>query len=445
MNNVTQTMSLRASGTIGAIATEALYRRITRRFVPLLFICYILNYMDRTNIGFAHLQMQGDLKLSDIAYGIGAGMFFVTYSALAIPSSYLLTKIGARNVICGCLVAWGMTSAGTMLVRTPMQFYIIRFVLGAVEAGFFPAIIYYFGLWYPARKRAGVIGIFTAATVVAGIVSGVLSGSIMTFLNGSLGWRGWQWMFLLEGLPASVLGIFIYFFLDESPSQAGWLSDGEKGALLQVIADDPSNLPGAGTNTFVGALLDWRVYLIGVAYFLSVGVSFVLAFWQPSMIRSFGVSSVMLIGIYSTIPSLAAVISKIYVGRSSDKLGEMRWHFIVPAIVGTLGLILCGLFPDNLTLGLTGLILATAGVHGCMVIIWAAPGLYLSGAALASGIAVISTMGTLSGAVGPAIVGILKAKSGGFSTGNYALAGVLILSALLIYCFVRPASPKTPA
>jgi MFS family permease len=417
------------------IADDALYRKVGLRFIPLLFVCYILNYMDRTNIGFAHLQMQGDLKLTDIAYGIGAGMFFVSYSVFALPASFLFAKWGARSVIVACLIGWGITSAGTMFVRTPVEFYAIRFFLGVVEAGFFPAIIYYFGQWYPAQRRAGVIGIFTAATVVAGIVSGVLSGTIMTYLNGTFGWRGWQWMFLLEGLPAALIGIGVFFYLDEGPAVAKWISTEQKRALLRAIAEDPA--ASSGSNTFTHALLDWRVYLIGTVYFLSVGVAFILAFWQPSMIKSFGVSNVMLIGLYSTLPLIAAVVAKVYVGHSSDKHREIRWHFIVPALVGAGGFLLAGLFPHNLILGLACLTLATAGTHGCMVIIWAAPGLYLSGAAVASGVAIISTMGTLSGAVGPAMLGAMKTKSGGFTTGNYALAGILILAALLMFVFVN--------
>lgn len=418
-------------------AGDALYRKVGWRLMPLLFLCYIINYMDRTNVGFAHLQMRGDLHLSDVAYGIGAGMFFVSYAAFTLPTSLLFTKVGPRNIIVACMVGWGLVSSATMLVHTPMQFYVIRFLLGVVEAGFFPAVVFYFSQWYPARRRAAVIGIFTAATVVAGIVSGVLSGVIMKYMNGYAHLRGWQWMFLLEGLPAAFLGIGIYFYLDGGPREATWLTEGEKSAIELAIAGDPA--ARTGKTSFSHAALDWRVYLVAVVYFLAVFDAFVLAFWQPAMIKSMGVTDVMIIGLYSTLPLIAAVVSKIYVGRSSDKHKEVRWHLAISAFVGALGFVLAGLFPHNLVIGLICLMLATAGAHGCMPIVWVAPGLYLSGAAAASAIAIISTVGNISGAVGPPILGYIKQVTGGFETGNYVLGGILALSGLLMLAFrVKP-------
>jgi MFS family permease len=424
-----------------AVADDALYRKVTWRFIPLLFVCYVLNYMDRTNIGFAQLQMKGDLGLTDVAYGVGAGMFFVSYSLFALPTSLLLTKIGARKMIFGSLFGWGLTSAATMFIRTPVQFYAIRFLLGVVEAGFFPGIIYYFGEWYPAHRRGSVIGIFTSATVVAGIVSGVLSGSIMTYLNGTLGIHGWQWMFLLEGLPSAFIGIGAYFYFDDRPQTAKWLSSEQKQALLNAIADDPA--AASTSKTVAKALTNWRVYLFGVIYFLAVFDTFVLAFWQPSIIKSLGISSVMAIGLYSTIPLIAAVIAKVYVGYHSDLKREFRWHFAIPASLGALGFILAGLFPHNPFLGIACLTLATAGVHGCIPIIWAAPGLYLSGTAVAGGIAVISMMGTVSGAVGPALLGAIKTATGGFTDGLYVLSAILLLAAVLMLVFIKDRPGQT--
>lgn len=424
------------SATLASIAADDnLYRKITLRFVPLLFICYVLNYMDRTNIGFAQLQMKGDLGLSDVAYGLGAGMFFISYSVFALPSNLLLTKIGARKTIFGSLLGWGLTSSATMFIHGPSQFYALRFLLGIVEAGFFPGIIYYFGEWFPSDRRASVIGIFTSATVVAGITSGLLSGSIMTYLNGFSGLRGWQWMFLIEGLPSAVLGVGVYFYLDNKPQEAKWLSNAEKRALLTALKEDPS---ASSTNRTLGqALGDWRVYLLGVIYFLAVFDTFVLAFWQPAMIKAFGVSSVMAIGIYSTIPPIAAVIAKVYVGYHSDLKKELRWHFAIPAFLGAIGFSLTTLLPHNPLWGIGCLTLATAGVHGCIPIIWAAPGQYLSGTGAAAGIAVISTMGTMSGAVGPALLGVIRSTTGGFSYGMYALSTILSIAAILMLLLVH--------
>jgi MFS family permease len=416
-------------------ASNSLFRKITLRFVPLLFICYVLNYMDRTNIGFAQLQMKSDLGLSDVAYGLGAGMFFVSYSVFALPSNLLLTKIGARKTIFASLFGWGLTSSATMFIHGPMQFYALRFLLGIVEAGFFPGIIYYFGEWFPSDRRASVIGIFTSATVVAGVTSGLLSGSIMTYLNGFSGLRGWQWMFLIEGLPSAAIGIGVYFYLDNKPQDAKWLSDAEKGDLLTALQEDPA--AGSTNRTLGRALRDWRVYLLGVIYFLAVFDTFVLAFWQPAMIKAFGVSSVMAIGFYSTIPPIAAVIAKVFVGYHSDLKKELRWHFAIPAFLGAIGFSLTTLLPHDPLWGIACLTLATAGVHGCIPIIWAAPGQYLSGTGAAGGIAVISTMGTISGAVGPALLGVIKSTTGDFSSGMYVLSAILSLAAILMLALVR--------
>lgn len=412
-----------------------IFRKITLRFIPLLFVCYVLNYMDRTNIGFAQLQMRADLGLSDVAYGFGAGMFFVSYSLFALPSNLLLTKIGARRTIFGSLFGWGLTSSATMLIHTPMQFYALRFLLGVVEAGFFPGIIYYFGEWYPSDRRAKVIGIFTSATVVAGIVSGLMSGGIMTYLDGFSGLRGWQWMFLIEGLPSAAMGIAVFFYLDDGPEEAKWLSDWEKRKLLALLEADAAS--SQTSRTLRKALSDWHVYLLGLIYFLAVFDTFVLAFWQPEMIQSFGVSSVMAIGIYSTIPPIAAVIAKVYVGYHSDRKKELRWHFAVPALAGALGFSVMMLLPHNIAWGIACLTLATAGVHGCIPIIWAAPGQYLSGVGAAGGIAVISMMGTMSGAVGPALLGFMKGTTGNFTYGMYTLSAILTLAAILMLALVR--------
>lgn len=417
------------------VADDSLYRKITLRFVPLLFICYVLNYMDRTNIGFAQLQMKGDLGLSNVAYGFGAAMFFVSYSVFALPSNLLLTKIGARNTIFGSLIGWGLTSSATMFIHGPREFYALRFLLGVVEAGFFPGIIYYFGEWYPSDRRASVIGIFTSATVVAGVTSGLMSGSIMTYLNGFANLRGWQWMFLIEGLPSVILGTGVYFYLDNKPQEAKWLSDPEKKALLNALEQDPAI--GSTNRTLGRALSDWRVYMLGLIYFLAVFDTFVLAFWQPQMIRAFGVSSVMAIGIYSTIPPIAAVVAKIYVGHRSDVKKELRWHFAIPAFLGAIGFSMTNLWPHSPLWGIACLTLATAGVHGCIPIVWAAPGQYLSGTGAAGGIAVISMIGTMSGAVGPAVLGVMTSKTGDFSSGMYMLSGILSLAAILMLTLMK--------
>jgi MFS family permease len=407
---------------------EAVYGRVTRRFIPLLFTCYLFNYVDRTNIGFAQLQMRGDLGLSAMAYGLGAGIFFISYSLFAVPSNLLMTKIGARKTIFGCLFLWGLTSSGTMLVRTPTEFYLARLLLGAVEAGFFPGVIFYFTQWYPSHRRANVTGIFQSATVVAGVVSGLMSGALMTYLNDFWRLRGWQWMFLLEGLPSLAMGIVVLLFLDDSPQRATWLSEDEKSVLLDALTNDAA---ADGKHTFRAALVDWRVYFLGLIFFSAVIGTYALAFWQPMMIRDFNVSSIMRIGIYSTIPAIAAVVAKIWIGYHSDKHRELRWHFAVPALAGAIGMLLVPLISRDPLVGIACLALATAGVHGCIPVFWSIPGLYFSGTAAAGAIALISTLGNFAGAVGPVLLGYAKNHSGTFNGGMYTMSALLVVAAVL--------------
>jgi len=418
---------------------DEVFARVTRRFVPLLFICYVLNYVDRTNIGFAQLQMKGDLGLSDAAYGLGAGVFFITYSLLAVPCNLLMTRIGARKTIFASLFLWGITSSCTMFVHTAMQFYAIRGLLGVVESGFFPGVIYYFTEWFPSHRRGNVIGIFQSATVVAGVVSGVASGALITYLNGYWHLRGWQWMFFLEGLPSLLVAFVVLFYLDDRPSQANWLSEDEKAAILDALESDPAK--AAGRQSLGRMLLNGRVYLLGVIFFLAVVGTYVLAFWQPSLIRNMGVSSIMKIGIYSTIPSIAAVIAKVWIGRHSDKVREFSWHFAAPAFAGALGMLLIPLVPHNPIVGIAFLTLATAGVHGCIPTFWTIPGLYLSGTAAAAGIALISTIGNVAGFVGPSSLGYIKNATGGFAVGMFLMSGMLVLGAVLVLAMAPGRGP----
>jgi MFS family permease len=343
---------------------DALFNRVTARFLPLLFLCYVFNYLDRTNIGFAQLQMKGDLGFSDVAYGLGASAFFVSYALFQLPSNLITATVGARKTVFVSCVGWGMISAGTMFIHTTHQFYFARFCLGVVEAGFFPGVVFFFTKWYPSYRRAKVTGIFLSAAVVSGIVSGVLSGSIMTYMNKYHGLRGWQWLFLVEGLPAIALGTMAYFRLDDEPASAKWLSDQEKKIILETLGrDEAQNVDLKKT------LFDWRVYLLGLLYFVGTIETFILAFWQPTMIKAFGVTSIMSIGLLSTIPAAAAVISKIVAGYHSDLKRELRWHYAVPAIVGAIAFTALNFFPHNELGGMISLSLAAAGAHATIPIV----------------------------------------------------------------------------
>ncbi|HEY1501166.1 MAG TPA: MFS transporter [Acidobacteriaceae bacterium] len=409
---------------------DSVYRRVTWRLSSLLFLGYLLNYLDRTNVGFAKLQMENDLRFSAAAYGLGAGLFFVSYVLFSVPSNLLLSKVGARRTICVCLLTWGLISSATMLVRTPIEFYIARFLLGVAEAGFYPGAIFYITTWYPSGRRANVFGIFTSAAVVAGVVAGVVSGSLMTYLNGYCGLRGWQWLFLIEGLPSVALGIVVYFSLHDEPKTARWLSDAEKKIIVDALMKD--QVASRGDHTLAASLMNWRVYLLGLIYFVVLFQTYALAFWQPSIIRGFGVPNLVVIGLYSAIPPLVAVFAKLWVGYDSDARKELRWHFVIPAFASAIGLFLTPLFPHSPILGIMCLALATAGVHGCVPVFWSIPGIYLTGTAAAASIALISAIGNIAGFAGPSLLGVIKSTTGGFALSLYIMGGLIALGGLLM-------------
>jgi MFS family permease len=412
------------------IFTEATYNKIIRRFVPLLFACYVFNYMDRTNVGFAQLQMKTDLGFSDVAYGLGAGILFVSYTIFGLPSNLIMTKVGARKTIFTCVFGWGLSSMATMFVRSPPQFYVVRFTIGLFEAGFFPGVILFFTYWFPSERRAKITGMFMSATVVAGVVSGLLSGPLMTYLGGRGGLRGWQWLFLIEGFPSIILGIVSYFCLQDRPEHAKWLTDVEKRLVSDELQKDPAAL--SCHRTIGQALRYWRVYLLGFIFFLAITDTYVLAFWQPLLIKDFGVHSLIQISLYTTIPAIAAVAAKIWVPLRSDLKHERRWHFAGSALIGALGLALTTVWPHSPLMGILFLTLATAGVHASIPVFWSVPGQYLTGDAAASGIAVISMIGTLGGAIGPPVLGVIKSTTGSYRDGMYIQSALLVLGAVLM-------------
>lgn len=413
---------------------EAIYRKVTWRLSVLLFLGYMLNYLDRTNIGFAQLQMKGDVGISDAAYGFGAGLFFVSYVLFAIPSNIVLNKIGARRTICVSLCGWGLISSATMFIHTRNEFYTARCLLGAVEAGFYPGALFYFTQWYPSHRRAKIVGIFTSAAVVAGVVSGVLSGTLMTYLNGYEALRGWQWMFFLEGLPSIALGIVVYFFLDDKPAYAKWLSGDERKTIIEILRRDPA--VNASQRAAGQAFGNWRVYLLGLIYFVIMFQTYALAFWQPTMIREFGVSSVVIVGLYSTVPPLVAIVAKVWIGYHSDRQRELRWHFAISAFIGVVGLFLTPYFSHSPILGIACLALATAGAHGCIPVFWSVPGLFLSGTAAAVGIALINAIGNTAGFIGPSLLGAIKTETGGFTLSLYIMASLLACGAVMMLALV---------
>jgi D-galactonate transporter len=417
---------------------EALFRKISWRIIPFLFVSYVVSMIDRVNIGFAQLQMKQDLAFNDAIYGFGAGIFFIGYFLFEVPSNLLLEKIGARRTFSRIMVCWGLVSAGMMFVTTPWQFYTLRFLLGAFEAGFFPGIVLYITYWYPARRRATVVSWFFAGVAIAGVIGGVLSGYLMSGMAGVSGLRGWQWMFVIEGLPASVLGVIAYFYLCDGPQHVRWLSGAEKQQLAALLdADAHDAAASAKTDSFGTALKSAKVYLLSFVYFTLACGSFALSFWAPTLIREAGVRDLASVGLYTAIPYAIGAIGIVLISRHSDATLERRRHFVICAIGGALALACLTLPLAALTAKLAILTVAIVLIYAAIPVFWAIPSRYLGNAAAAGGIALISSIGQIGGFASPYAIGLIKSQTGRLDNGLYLMSALLLLGALVVHRVMR--------
>jgi len=391
----------RLNGSAAELA--AIYRKISWRVLPLMLVCYFFAYLDRINIGFAKLQMQQDIGISDAVYGLAAGIFFLGYVMFEVPSNLLLVKVGARKTMSRILVLWGLTSAAMLFVRDAQTFYILRFMLGVFEAGFAPGMIFYLTYWYSSSRMAGALAVLMLVGPLGGTLGGPVSTWIMTAFEGSHGMHGWQWMFLLEGLPCVVLGVFAYFFLVDKPADARWLSEREKKLLAADIVQ-----PETSHSSFLTVLKDPRVYVMAFSYFCFICGIYTISFWLPTMIKNAGIVDVMQIGLYSAIPYLVGGVVMLLLARSSDRLRERRWHVALAALAAALALGLAALVPDNFVLFMVCMSVATAGIWAAYTVFWAMPSEYLKGQAAAGGIALINSIGLLGGFFSPSLIGWAK-------------------------------------
>ncbi len=417
-------------------ATDAgrTYAKVVWRFMPLLFVCYVVAYLDRVNVGFAKLNMLSDLGFSDAAYGFGAGVFFVGYFLFEVPSNMLLYKVGARRWISRIMVSWGVLSALNAFVTTPQLFYALRFFLGVAEAGFFPGIILYLTYWFPSHRRAKMVAFLMAGNPVAGIVGGPLSGYLMYAFAGYAGYRGWQWLFMLEAVPAVLLGAVIFLFLDDSVAEARWLSDPERRIVQQEITAETS---GKSLDTVRKMFASGQTYLLCLILFGIVMGSYAIGFWLPTIIKNTGISDVRTVGLLTAIPYLVALASMLLTGRSADARRERRWHVAVPQLVAAAGFLICGLASrDDTWMAMSGMVLATAGVVTALPMFWALPTAFLGGAGAAAGIALINSTGNLAGFVSPTILGVLQGYTHSLSSGLFLIAGCLVVSAGLVLAFI---------
>jgi MFS family permease len=406
-----------------------LYRKVTWRIVPLILACFIAAYLDRVNISFAKLQMQSQLGLSEAAYGFGASVFFVGYLLFEIPSNAILVRTGARRWIARIMITWGITSAAMMFVRTEHWFYILRFLLGALEAGFVPGVLYFYTQWFPADRRGRMNTLFFGSIALCGIIGGPISGGILKFLDGAQGMPGWQWLFLIEGIPSVVLGLMVLVLLDDRIEDARWLSEEEKGALAAAIARDPKV---DNTHSFVEALKRPLTWLFSLIYFgLCMGI-YGLLFWMPQLIKTAGTSDPLLIGVITMLPYIAAIVGTVLIGRSSDRTGERRWHLTACALAGMVGYGVSATYAGNTVLLMLGLSIAATGIIASFGIFWMFPARMLSGAAAAAGLALINSIGQIGGVIAPYMVGKVKDVTGNASMGLYVIALACGVTAVLI-------------
>jgi D-galactonate transporter len=416
---------------------SAVYRKINWRLLPFLLLCYIFAYLDRINIGFAKLQMQQDVGINDAVYGLAAGIFFLGYVLFEIPSNLLFVKVGARKTICRIMVLWGLTSASMLFVHDAQSFYILRFLLGVFEAGFAPGMIFYLTYWYSSSRMAGALSVLMLTGPIGGMVGGPVSTWIMTAFAGSHGLHGWQWMFLLEGLPCVALGVIAFFFLTDNPAQANWLSSHEKALLASDIAQ-----PKSSHSSFRQVLKDGRVYAMAISYFCLISGIYTISFWLPTMLKNAGVVDVMQIGLYSAIPYFVAAISMIVFARSSDRHRERRWHCAVPAVLSAVALGVATVWASHFVLFLVCMSLATALVWTSYTVFWAMPSDYLKGDAAAGGIALINSIGLLGGFFSPSIIGWAKTTYGSMNAGLFMMVGLLVLGGIAIAFNHLPAPAK---
>ncbi len=431
-----------ASPTPATAADDATYRQIAWRLIPVLFACYVFNYLDRTNIGYAQLQMKSDLGFSDAVFGLGAGIFFIGYALFEIPSNMLLARVGFRLTLLRIMGLWGLASAATLWVTTPAQFYVLRFLVGVFEAGFAPGVLFYLTLWFPSQRRAKVTALFFMAYGAAPIVAGPLAGMTMTYLDGLLSLHGWQWLFIVEGLPCVLLAVLAYRLLDDGPQAARWLTPAQKRQVQDDLARDQAASGADARSSFGSALRNGQVWLLGFVSFLVILGIYAMSFWQPTMLQSMGLS-VMQIGLYSVVPAVTGIVATLLIAGHSDRRQERRWHFAVTACIGAAGLSLTTLFMHSPVAAVACLSLASIGISSAFAILWAVPGSLLSRNAAAMGIALITTLGGTAGVVAPVMVGAIKTATGGFTLSLYLLSGALVLAAVLMVLAVGRGRPAT--
>lgn len=414
-------------------------KKITWRIVPFIMILYLIAYIDRVNIGFAALTMKEDLGFTASVLGFGAGIFFLGYFLFEIPSNVILHKVGARIWIARVMVTWGLIAGGMAFVDSTTSFYVMRFLLGVAEAGFFPGIILYLSYWFPARHRAGVIAMFMAAAPIAVAIGSPISAALLQ-MDGIWGFAGWQWMFVIEAIPAVILGIVVFFYMTDRPEKAKWLKEDERNWLVKTMQDEDVGKNSNQHHSILRGLLNPRVLALALVYFGTSAGLYTLSIWAPQIIKDLGVSS-MTVGLVNAIPPIISVVAMVLWSRHSDRTGERTWHVAIACMLAAIGLVIAATTHNMVGL-IAALTIVNVGISCSKPPLWSMPTLFLSGTAAATGIATINSIGNLGGFAGPVMIGWIKDQTGSYAGGLYFVAGLLVLSTVLTLILSMTNKPK---
>jgi MFS family permease len=411
-------------------SSSTLYRKIIWRLIPFLCFCYLASYLDRINVGFAKLQMLDTLHMSETAFGLGAGLFFVGYILFEVPSNLVLEKVGARLWIARIMISWGLLSGLTMFVTTEWQFYALRFLLGAAEAGFLPGVLYYLSQWFPSYRRSRIIALFMIGLPLSSVLGSPLSGWIMGHFDQVAGLANWQWLFLLEAVPTVLLGFLCLVVLPNGIGQAKWLSPGEKLELKRLLDEDDSE--NTGGHSFRDGFFNVKVWMLGGIDFSILLSAYAMGFWLPTFIRNAGVADPSQIGLLGAIPSLAGLIGMLAIGASSDRRRERRWHIVVPFLIGAASMFLSTFFTHNVAITVLLFSLASLTIIGTVPVFFSLPTTFLKGTAAATGFALACSVANIAGLVSNSLMGAVMDRFHSPQIALWIFAGCLLLSSLLV-------------
>lgn len=424
----------------------SVFRKVTIRLIPFLILAYLLNYIDRVNLGFAALQMNRDLGLTATTFGYGAGILFIGYFLFGVPSNIGLQKYGARTWLGLLLSVWGCIVVGMAFITNVTEFLVVRFLLGAVEAGFFPGVIFYLTKWFPSEYRASITSRFMFAQPLALMIGSAVSGWLLTF-DGMMNVAGWQWMFILEGIPAIIVGFIAFYYLTDNPMKANWLTTEEKDFLNGELEREAQQIEAKEKVSMWKAMLNIKVWILGIIYVSQVIGVYGVNMWLPQIVKSYSSDlSTTAIGFISAVPFVVAAIGMLAIGWSSDKHLERKWHMIGAMVLAGGCLVLCGILQGSLAVTIALISISAIGFYGCMPVFWTIPTSFLVGGAAATGIAFINAVGNLGGFIAPITIGWLKDYTGSFTSGLYFMGAIVlvgcILSLILFAAFHREGEAK---